>query len=133
MGTEKKERFATWKVGGTIHKMKLTTEKNVELEEQFGENLIVTVMKNKMPKLRDMLAITWKGLQAYEPELELQGVYDLFDEYIDTDGTQTDFMSGPFMSLLQVSGFFTKKQKDQAEQLQESKPVKMEEAGAAEA
>lgn len=133
MSTEKKERFAAWKVGGTIHKMKLTTEKNVELEEQFGENLIVAVTMSKMPKLKDMLAITWKGLQAYEPELKLKDVYDLFDEYVDADGTQTDFVSGPFMNLLQVSGFFTKKQKDQAEQLQENKPVKLEEAGAAEA
>lgn len=104
------KRVAVWVINGEEHMMKLSTLAITQLEDQIGDNLI-SVFNNKtgMPKLKTMLQITHKGLKAYDKDITLDKTYDLFDQYTEAGGSQTEFAAGPFMDLYKASGFFSEK------------------------
>ena len=110
LNKDNEKRVAAWVVNGEEHMMKLSTLAITQLEDQIGDNLI-SIFDNKtgMPKLKTMLQITHKGLKAYDKDITLEKTYDLFDQYTEAGGSQTEFAAGPFMDLYQVSGFFSEK------------------------
>lgn len=104
-----KKRFAIWNVNGTEYQLKLGSAAIVALEEQLGYSLI-SVISSGIPKLKDMLSITYGAMKAMQPEIKLTDVWNLFDEYVEAGGSQTEFLATTFMDIYKVSGFFTGKQ-----------------------
>lgn len=110
LNKDNEKRVAAWVVNGEEHMMKLSTLAITQLEDQIGDNLIsVFNSKTGMPKLKTMMQITHKGLKAYDKDITLEKTYDLFDQYTEAGGSQTEFAAGPFMDLYKVSGFFSEK------------------------
>lgn len=115
---ENKARFAVWTVGGEEYKLKLRTQEITMLEDKLGENLMIFLSKNKVPKLKDMALITMYARRPYDRTVSLEAVYKLFDKYFEEGGSQTEFTAGPFMDLFKVSGFFSSKMETRLEESQ---------------
>ena len=107
--------FATWTVGETDYKLKLTTSDVASLEEKFNTNLLNIIMGNGLPALSIMLQITHAAMKKYQHGIKLDAVYDLFDTYLDEGGSQTDFMTDVFIPIYQASGFLSDKMGEEME------------------
>lgn len=122
---EMKKKFAIWTVGGEEYKLKLPTSAIITLEEQYGCNLLK--LAQTAPKLKDMMKITYHAMRPYKPKLKETEVYELFDQYVDEGGSQTDFTTDVFFEIYKVSGFFSEKQAEVIDVGMEKRTAAMEE------
>ena len=97
--------WATWKVGETEYKLKLTTSAIVKLEEEFKTNLMTIL--DGMPPLKIMLKVTHGAMQKFHHGIKEKDVIDLYDTYVEEGGSQTAFMTDVLLPIFQASGFFT--------------------------
>jgi len=111
--TERKLPYAIWNVNGKEYKLKLTTEAICNLEERFKKNLLLVIGEDGLPALSTMVLIIQQALSAYHHGFGKREVTELFDEYFDHGGTQTELLSDVLMPLMTVSGFFTKEQMEE--------------------
>lgn len=108
--------YAEWTVKEETYKLKLTTADVASLEEKFNTNLLNIIMSNGMPALSIMLQITHKAMNKFHHGIKLNKVYELFDDYLDEGGSQTDFMTNVFIPIYQASGFLSEKMGEEMEQ-----------------
>ena len=117
--------FVVWSVDGTDYKLKLTTQGITKLEEKFKTNLMNLMGGDDMPALKNMLIVTHEALQKYHHGIKLNDVYDMFDQYVEAGGSQTDFMTNVFIQIYQVSGFLSEKMGEEMdEKLEEAQQTK---------
>lgn len=119
--SEVKRLFTTWTVNGEDYNLKLRTKDIVVLEEKLKENLMSVVIGNGIPKLSTMLLIIHRAMQGQHANIKEEKVYDIFDKYIEEDGTQMSLFTDVILPLMSASGFFTSNQTELMEE-------KMEEA-----
>lgn len=125
MGEMKRKPFAIWTIGETDYRLKLDTAAIAELETKFKCNLLDLLSTNgSMPALSIMLTITQAAMKKFNHGVSYKEVQDLFDDYIDAGGSQTEFISNVIMPLYQVSGFFSEAQAEvMDEKLTEAKEL----------
>lgn len=111
--------YTTWTVGETDYKLRLTTRQAVAVEEKLGLNLLKVFMPNAgedmpLPPLKVMLVIAHGALQKFHHGLNLEAVYDLFDDYVDAGGSQVSFLTDIILPLFENSGFIPRSETKQA-------------------
>lgn len=111
--------WVTWKVKEEEYKLKLKTSNIMELEKKYKCNLMDLI--DGTPSLSVMLDITHRALTTYQHGIKEKEVMDIYDDYVEEGGSQTDFMINVFIPIYQVSGFFPKS-------VAENMQTKMEEA-----
>lgn len=104
----KRRPFCVWKVGNKEYKLKLTTAMICKLEDKYKKNLLNCI--SEMPALSMMLTIVQAAMQKYHHGISYSKVQEIFDEYTDEGGNQTDFFTDVIIEVLTVSGFFTENQ-----------------------
>lgn len=114
-----RKQFEIWTVGEEEYKLKLKTSTLCALEEKLGTSLMSVLGSGGMPSLSVMLTITHFAMKDFHSNIKLKDVQDLFDKYLEKDGSQLEFFSTVIMGIYTVSGFFTKVQMEQMEEKQE--------------
>jgi len=117
MSENKRIPYAVWKVGDEEYKLKLTTSAITKLEQEFKTNLLNILMNQSMPSLFVMLKITHSAMQKFNHGIKEKEVQELFDQYLEDGGSQTEFLTDVILPTFQASGFFSvgmeEKMKDQ--------------------
>lgn len=103
----KRRPFHYWTVGGTDHRMKLTTGMTTKLENKYGTNVMNLIMADSTPPLSVMLTVAQAALAPWEHNTTIDKVYRLYDQWIDEGGSQTEFLQKIIFPTLAVSGFFS--------------------------
>lgn len=98
--------YVSWNVKGREYKLKLTTAGIVTLENKYKQNLLN--LMDGTPALSVMLDVVHQALQKFEHGTKLKDVMDIYDDYLEEDGSQIDFMKDVFIPIFKVSGFFSK-------------------------
>lgn len=96
-------------IGGETYKLKLTTKASVSLERALGYNPITMLMdieKGKMPKLNDVLIMLQAMLTTYHHGINMDKVFDLFDEYVAEGGSMFDLIP-VFVQVFEQSGYIS--------------------------
>lgn len=100
--------YASWTVRGVEYKLKLTTSAICRLEEKYKKNLLMVMVDNDgLPPVATMLTVVQAALQKYHHGFTFTKVQDLYDDYVDDGGSQSQMMADTIMPLLGTSGFFT--------------------------
>lgn len=122
MSENRRIPYATWKVGDEEYKLKLTTSAITKLEQEFKTNLLNILMSNSMPSLFIMLKVVHAAMQKFNHGIKEKEVQELFDQYLDDGGSQTEFLTDVILPTFQASGFFSVGMEEQMkDQLQEAK------------
>lgn len=111
--------WVSWKVKENEYKLKLKTSSIVELENKYKCNLMDII--DGTPTLSTMLDIAHKAMMTYQHGIKEKDMMEIYDDYVEEGGSQTDFMVKVFIPIYQVSGFFSKT-------VAENMQTKMEEA-----
>lgn len=96
-------------INGEIYKLRLTTKASVSLERALGYNPITMLMdieKGKMPKLNDVLIMLQAMLTTYHHNMNMERVFDLFDEYVAEGGSMFDLIP-VFVKVFEQSGYIS--------------------------
>ena len=96
-------------INGESYKLKLTTKASVSLERALGYNPITMLMdieKGKMPKLNDVLIMLQSMLTTYHHGLNMEKVFDLFDDYVAEGGSMFDLIP-VFVKVFEQSGYMS--------------------------
>lgn len=96
-------------IKGESYKLKLTTKASVSLERALGYNPITMLMdieKGKMPKLNDVLIMLQSMLTTYHHGLNMEKVFDLFDDYVAEGGSMFDLIP-VFVKVFEQSGYMS--------------------------
>lgn len=122
MSENKRIPYAVWKVGDEEYKLKLTTVAVTKLEQEFKTNLLNILMNQSMPSLFVMLKITHAAMQKFNHGIKEKEVQELFDQYLEDGGSQTEFLTDVILPTFQASGFFSVGMEEQMkDQLLEAK------------
>lgn len=101
--------FTELTINGEIYKLRLTTKASVSLERALGYNPITMLMdieKGKMPKLNDVLIMLQAMLTTYHHNMNMERVFDLFDEYVADGGSLFDLIP-VFVKVFEQSGYIS--------------------------
>lgn len=102
----KRRPYHFWEVGGTQHKMKLTTSMITQLEAKYKANIGSIVVGGDIPPLSVMLTIAQAAIAPWEHGTKYDAVEKMYDQYINDGGNMTDFYTKVILPTLAVSGFF---------------------------
>lgn len=105
--------FTTLTVGDTEYKLRLNTKALVNVEKRLKSNplnIFMSVKDDELPSISDMLIIFHESLQAYQHDITMDDVYDIYDKYIENGGTYVDFIS-VIMEIYKASGLFKEDKK----------------------
>lgn len=109
--------FSVLKVKDKEYKLRLPMKGLINLEKRLGFNPINVLNTNSndgLPNFEDMMVVIQESLQAYQHGSTLEDAYNLYDEYIETDGTFQGFIL-EFMKIFITCGLMSEKQIEQAE------------------
>jgi hypothetical protein len=109
--------FTELMINGESYKLKLTTKASVSLERALGYNPITMLMdieKGKMPKLNDILIMLQAMLTTYHHNMNMERVFDLFDEYVAEGGSMFDLIP-IFVKVFEQSGYISSSAKETEE------------------
>lgn len=107
---KKRRPFHYWIVAGVEHKMKLTTGWIEKLEAKYKTNILNLVMTDGIPPLSVMLEIIQAALIPWEHGMKMKKVHDLYESWLEEDGSQNELLAKVIFPTLVVSGFFTASQ-----------------------
>ena len=86
------------------YKLRLNTRNVVVLEKQLGMNVLgIFGDGSQIPTVSTMVAILHMSLQQYHHGITLNDAYDIFDDYLATGKTVTDFLT-VVIDIYKVSG-----------------------------
>ena len=106
----KRAPYATWTVGGTEYKLRLTAVDISKLEQKYRRNLLLALTDDGIPPVADMLTVIQASMRTYHHGMTFLTVQSLYDQYVDEGGDQNNLMVDVILPLLSVSGFFTQSQ-----------------------
>lgn len=113
MEEAKKQRkpYHVWTVAGKEHKMLLTTQEILKLEDKYRTNLINLVTTESIPTLSVMLTFAKGSMVHWENGISDKVIKDLYDAWMkENNGNQQQFYLEVIMPMMMVSGFFTESQ-----------------------
>lgn len=94
-------------INGTEYKLRLTTRVCIALEKQLGYNplqLFMAIEAGELPKLTDMLIIFNAMLQPLNHGINIDKVYDIFDDYCAEGHNMFDLVP-VFIDVFKAGGF----------------------------
>lgn len=102
--------YTELQIGNYSYKLRLNTRASISLEKALGKSPLSVFMEldnGEMPKLTDMLMILQACLQPYHHGMNMDKVYDLFDDYVADGHTLFDLVP-VFIEVFQESGYLGK-------------------------
>lgn len=109
--------YTTWKVGEEEYKLRLAAKSIVELEKKLGGNpldIFMGIENNKLPSMEEIILVFHASMQKYQSNIKLDDVYDIYDEYIEKDGSFMELIP-ILLEVFKVSGFFKESDVKQGE------------------
>lgn len=100
------EPYVIWKVKDEEYKLKLATSEIIDLENKYKCNLMSLI--DGTPSLSVMLDITHKAMKKFNHGIKEKDVIEIYDSYLEEEGSQVSFMTDVFVPIFRVSGFFPK-------------------------
>lgn len=101
--------FAVWKIADKEYKLKLKTSEIERLERSYGigniMNPIINANDGQLPSLVYMLDVIHAGLQKFHHGYSRTDTSDLYDDYIEDGGSQTELLK-LITDIFRASGFF---------------------------
>lgn len=98
--------YVIWNVEDDEFKLRLDTEAVANIEDVLNKNLL-DIISSGIPKMSDMLYILQQSMQRYQHGKNINDCRKLFDTYIDSGKSQSDFYVEVYLPLFASSGFFT--------------------------
>jgi hypothetical protein len=106
-------------IKGESYKLRLTTKASVSLERALGYNpisMLMDIEKGKMPKLNDVLIMLQSMLTTYHHNMNMEKVFDLFDDYVEDGGSMFDLIP-IFVKVFEQSGYMSSSNKVEDEEV----------------
>lgn len=108
--------YSIWTVKNNDYKCALTSRACIDAEKKLGKSLlsVLTSMANDataLPPLGDLLTILHASLQKYEHGIKMEGVYELYDAWIDEGHSYIDLIP-IVIEIYQASGLIPKEEKN---------------------
>lgn len=105
--------YTIFTVGGNDYQLRLGAQQIVNTEKKLGGSILTELMAmgdgNSMLELEKVLIILHGSIQKFNHGVTMEQVYDLYDIYVDEDGSFMDLVS-VLIDVLSTSGFFNKAQ-----------------------
>lgn len=102
--------MTTLNIGRNTYELRLNTRASIALEKALGFNPITMFMaieRGDMPRLNDMLIMLHAMLQPMNHGMNMDKVYDLYDEYV-ADGHNLFDLVPVFIEVFQDAGYMAK-------------------------
>jgi hypothetical protein len=102
--------MTTVNIGRNTYELRLNTRASIALEKALGFNPITMFMaieRGDMPRLNDMLIMLHAMLQPMNHGMNMDKVYDLYDEYV-ADGHNLFDLVPVFIEVFQDAGYMAK-------------------------
>ena len=107
--------YVDFTAGNKEYKLRLTTRNIVALEKVLGCNPVHIFGNGEaMPTITTFVQVLHASLQSYHHGINLDGAYDIFDEYIADGHSVTDFVY-VIMDVYRCSGLIPKSSGDTIE------------------
>lgn len=113
--------FTELQINGKVYKLRLRTMDVVQLEKKLDHNIMDMFMginNDKLPQLREILAVLQAALNAYHHGMKEREVYELYDEYLADGHTMFDLIP-VVVELMQNGGIIPKDQVEEKEEKEE--------------
>lgn len=96
--------YFDFEAGNKAYKLRLNTRNIVTLEKQLGCNPIAIFGNgDTIPTISVMVSILHAALQQYQHGINLEGAYEIFDNYLADGHSMTDFLP-VIIEIYKVSG-----------------------------
>lgn len=102
--------MTTLNIGRNTYDLRLNTRASIALEKALGFNpinMFMDIERGDMPKLNDMLIMLHAMLQPMNHGMNMDKVYDLYDEYV-ADGHNLFDLVPVFIEVFQDAGYMAK-------------------------
>ena len=85
--------YVDFEAGNKQYKLRLNTRNIITLEKLLGGNpLSIFGNGDKLPSITELVAILHCALQQYHHGITMNDAYTIFDEYLESGHTMTDFI-----------------------------------------
>lgn len=102
--------MTTLNIGRNTYELRLNTRASIALEKALGFNpisMFMAIERGDMPRLNDMLIMLHAMLQPMNHGMNMDKVYDLYDEYV-ADGHNLFDLVPVFIEVFQDAGYMAK-------------------------
>lgn len=102
--------MTTVTMGRNTYELRLNTRASIALEKALGFNpisMFMAIERGDMPRLNDMLIMLHAMLQPMNHGMNMDKVYDLYDEYV-ADGHNLFDLVPVFIEVFQDAGYMAK-------------------------
>lgn len=100
--------YYDFETGNKVYKLRLNTRNVIQLEKALGCNpLGVFGNGEELPTVETMITVLHYSLQQYQHGITINDAYDIFDSYLESGKTVTDFVN-VILEIYQVSGLIPK-------------------------
>lgn len=102
--------MTTVTIGRNTYELRLNTRASIALEKALGFNpisMFMAIERGDMPRLNDMLIMLHAMLQPMNHGMNMDKVYDLYDEYV-ADGHNLFDLVPVFIEVFQDAGYMAK-------------------------
>ena len=102
--------MTTLNIGRNTYELRLNTRASIALEKALGFNpinMFMAIERGDMPRLNDMLIMLHAMLQPMNHGMNMDKVYDLYDEYV-ADGRNLFDLVPVFIEVFQDAGYMAK-------------------------
>jgi len=96
--------YFDFEAGNQQYKLRLNTRNIIALEEKLGGKNPLSIFGNgdRLPSIKEMVAILWASLQQYHHGITLNDTENIFDAYLE-EHIPTDFIA-TIVEIYKVSG-----------------------------
>lgn len=101
--------YTTLKIGEKDYKLRMSSAKAVEVEQEIGKNpvnVLIDTQTGRLPLMSETMAIFWGALTYYQHGIKREAVYDIYDAYIEDGHTYLDFIQDVLISVFETAGYF---------------------------
>lgn len=110
--------FTIITINGQEYKLRLRTMDVVQLEKKLGHNLMdmfMGIQDEKLPQLKDMLAVLHGSMAAYNHGITEFRLYELYDQWLEEGHSMFDLVP-IIMELMQNGGVIPRDVADPVEE-----------------
>lgn len=111
--------YVIWKVGEEEYKLKFSAAAVVDAENKLGMSMLRSM--EEIDKVSVQAIILWAAMQKFNHGVKLDIVYDLYDEYMETDGDLEKVLD-IIIQTLEISGFMIGKQQEKGKAAKDKSP-----------
>ena len=99
----------TLEIGGEEYKLKLSLKASAAIEKKLGRSLQASIDDADDNPLEMLITVMWGAMQAFHPEISIEEVADLLEQYLD-EGHSVEELMDEIKVMFETSPFFKKGQ-----------------------